>query len=284
MAAARYSSCSFHPGSTGPSDTRLELGHILPWACDRKPTHLAPMRIATLYLALALALLWFPTAFFLGRRRRRELRNPTRSDLITLPSLLCSPFSWIDLFRAAGGTLILTHLAVIPPNRALTPVESAIGLAIFALPLVISSWVQTMVTGSRWLRLAPLFFLLGIAATALPWEVVLFGSLLGLTLTGMLGRWRFVFWILPACLIAASVLFRQIGIPSLLVPILFGIPALLDLNPNRPLAWVSARPDAWGIGKTEKNKRRRRRSGSRAGGNPAGTILPAAKSVGQQKG
>ncbi len=199
------------------------------------------MRIAFLYLALALVLLWLPLGLLLGRRRRRELSHPERSNLVTLPLLLRSPWAWVDLIRAGVGAWVLANRIFLPVVGPVpkTTIYLAVGLQLAAL--LFSVWLQVMATGSRRLRLAPLFYLLGLTVVLLPWQASLFGVALGLTLTGMLGQWRVVFWIMPVCLGAACALFRSINFVSVAVPLAYLIPALLGVRPERPLAWVFSR-------------------------------------------
>ena len=196
------------------------------------------MRIDPLYLALAIVLLWLPTALFLGRRRRRELRIPDRETGLTIPALLASAWSWIDLLRAGAGAWILVELAIRPPLLSGAPTLCSI-LHVAALGLGV--WSQTMLTGSLRLRLAPLCYLVGLSVVLLPWQVSLFGGVLGLTLAAMMGQWLMAFWILPVTLVAASVLFQKTGMLNLLLPAVYLITAILGVRPERPIAWVYAR-------------------------------------------
>lgn len=217
------------------------------------------MRVDPLYLSLALVLLWLPLALLLGRRRRRELRNPAGSALVTLPALLASPWSWLDLIRAAGGTWLLAHKVLLPPTAPLRTIDVLAGLLVQMLPLIPAVWIQVMLTGSRRLRLAPLFFAIGIAAIILPWQVSIFGGVLAFTLTGMLRRWRVIFWIMPVCLVGTAALFRMVSIACVLVPLLFVLPALLGVRPERPLSWVFNRARALDPKDGHRSDRRRRR-------------------------
>lgn len=216
------------------------------------------MRIDYLYLSLAMALLWLPLALLLRRRVRRDLRNPARGVLVSLPTLLRSPWAWVDLFRAAGGLWVLIYLAVQPLPPPAKPSPTAILLLRIGIPLVllIGVWIQVMITGSRRLRLAPLFYLIGIMSILLPWQISLFGGLLGITLTGMLRRWKLVFWLMPGTLIAAAVLFRQIGIPIALTAVLYVLPGLLGLRTERPLSWVFTQVRSHTADKPHRHRRR----------------------------
>ena len=247
----------------------LSAGHVLsltafyPLVGSHPISLHSSMRIDYLYLLLAVALLWLPLALLFGRRVRRELRNPARGVLVTLPALLRSPWSWVDLLRATGGVWILNHLVYLPPPPTAKPTPAILLALRIGLPLVlfIGVWIQTMLTGSRRLRLAPLFYLLGITiAMLLPfWQVSFFGGVLGLTLTGMLRRWQLAFWLLPATLLAAALLFKQIGIPVILVALLYMLPGLLGLRPERRLSWVFTQTNTL-PSTNDKPRRRRRRS------------------------
>ncbi|HLP07119.1 MAG TPA: hypothetical protein VK178_03070 [Opitutaceae bacterium] len=208
--------------------------------------------VPLLYLALALVLLWLPTGVCLGRRRRRELREPARDSQIGLPRLLASPWSWVDLLRAGFGSWLVVfqipllgllqalHVSLAPNVQI--PDHYQYGWIAFQLgSLLLGVWLQVMITGARHLRLAPLFFILGAAIGLLSWKVYVFGAALALALTGMLGNWRAVFWILPVTLAGAAALFRSLNALSVLLPVMCLIPALLGVRPERPLAWVLAR-------------------------------------------
>lgn len=226
------------------------------------------MRIDYLYLSLAVVLLWLPLAALLGRRVRRELRNPARGSLVTLPALLRSPWAWCDLLRAGGGMWLLLHQVVLPALPTDKPPTQAMIWALrVAIPtvLLLGVWIQTMLTGSRRLRLAPLFYLLGITVVLLHWQVWLFGGMLGFTLTAMLRRWQLVFWLLPATLIAAAALFRMADLPVAIIAVLYVLPGLLGLRPERPLAWVFSEAHAFRVDK-DKPRRHRHRSERRASG------------------
>jgi len=196
------------------------------------------MRIEPLYLALAIVLLWLPTALFLGRRRRRELRVPDRESGLTILSLLASVWSWIDLLRAGAGAWILVYLAIRPP---LLSGPSTLCSILQVAVLGLGVWSQTMLTGSFRLRLAPLCYLVGLSVALLPWQVSLFGGVLGLTLAAMMSQWIMAFWILPVTLVAASVLFQKTGMLNLLLPAVYLVAAILSVRPERPIAWVYSR-------------------------------------------
>ncbi len=217
------------------------------------------MQLAPFYLALSLLLLLLPTALFLGRRRRHSLRSSAQNELVTLPTLLTCVWSWVDLARAAGGGWLLTNKVVLPPTTVLQIWEVVLGLVIQLGPLLLGAWLQIMLTGSRRLRLAPLFYLLGLTVAVLPWQVWLFGGLLGMTLTGMLRRWRAVFWIMPCSLLGAAVLFRSISFATLLVPVLYLLTSLLGIRPDRPLAWVTAPPKEFSVRQERRRHERRSR-------------------------
>ncbi len=226
------------------------------------------MRFDSLYLSLAVVFLWLPLAALLGRRVRRELRNPARGSLVTLPALLRSPWAWFDLLRAGGGLWLLLHHVVLPalPTDK-PPTQTMIWALRVAVPvaLLLGVWIQTMITGSRRLRLAPLFYLLGITVVLLRWQVWLFGGLLGFTLTAMLRRWQLVFWLLPATLIAAAALFRMLDLSVAIVAVLYVLPGLLGLRPQRPLAWIFSQAHAFQVEK-DKPQRRHHRHDRRSSG------------------
>ena len=113
------------------------------------------MSLDYLYLALTVALLWFPLALLLSRRMRRELRDSARKELVTLPALLRSPWAWIDLLRttAAMGLLIYFVLPRFTPAEP-TRADNLLLLGARLLPPLVGVWIQTMITGSRRLRLA----------------------------------------------------------------------------------------------------------------------------------
>lgn len=237
------------------------------------------MRLAPLYLTLAIVLLWLPLALVLGRRRRHELRNPARSDQVTLPSLLACVWSWLDLARAAGGTWLLLNKTVLPATAPLRPLDVALSMAVQLVPLIPAVWIQVMLTGSRRLRVAPLFFLLGIAGVLLPWQVSVFGIALAFTLTGMLQRWPAIFWIMPACLAGIAALFRSINLATLLTPLLFILPGLLGVRPERPLSWVIARSWAWDPQRRSSRDHGRRRRSDRSASPVAGGSAPTPATV-----
>lgn len=233
------------------------------------------MRIDYLFLTLAVVLLWLPLAALLGRRVRRELRNPARGSLVTLPALLCSPWAWFDLLRAGGGMWLLIHQVVpksLPTDTP--PSQTAIWALRVAVPcaLLLGAWSQTMLTGSRRLRLAPLFYLFGITVVLLPWQISLFGGVLGFTLTAMLRRWQLVFWLLPATLLAAAALFRMLNLAVALIAVLYVLPGLLGLRPERPLAWVFSQARSFRVD-DQKPRRHRHRHDRRA--SEAGSLRSA---------
>lgn len=199
------------------------------------------MRIALLFLAPAILLLWLPTALLIGRRRRRNLRGSKRNAAVALPALLRSSWSWVDFLRAALGAWLLANLAILPPTEP----DSSTGriLCPFLVLGVLFAGVvaQTLLTGSRHLRIAPLFYLVGLAAGVLPWQLSVFGGLLGLSLAGMTGQWILSFWIMPLSLGGAAMLFRQLAPMNILMPALFLVPAILGAHPLHPLKWIYAR-------------------------------------------
>lgn len=237
------------------------------------------MRLSYPFLLLALALLWLPPALLLNRHRRRELRNPARGALVNLPALLRSPWTWFDLLRAGGAVLVIRKLAFLPLRPTDPPPSPVATLLLVGGPLLalaLGVWIQTMVTGSRRLRLAPLFYLLGATVALLPWQVGLFGGALGLALTGMLRRWHLAFWLLPASLLAMAALFRLLGLPVAFIAALYVLPGLLGLRPERPLSWVFT--PARTFSEEEAQPRRRRRRHGTAGSGPKrddGKRLPA---------
>ncbi len=223
--------------------------------------------VPLLLLALALLLLWFPTGVGLGRRRRRELRDPARNTPISLLRILATPWTWLDLLRAGAGSWLLVFRIPLPELLAALHVELApdlpipvryqVGWIAFQLgTLLLAVWIQVMITGGKRLRLAPLSFILGTALGLLSWKVYLFGGLLGLTLTGMLGNWRAVFWIMPATLAGAAGLFRSLNALTALLPVMCLIPALLGVRPERPLSWVVGRSRRASNGGTMRSRHR----------------------------
>jgi hypothetical protein len=211
------------------------------------------MRISYLHLLLALVLLWLPLALLLGRRRRRDLRNPGRSMLVTLPALLTSPWAWFDMVRACAGAWLLLRQVVELLPRAKPSLYEVMGAQLGVL--LVGVWIQIMATGSRRLRLAPLFYLLGITIALVPWQVSLFGGLLGLILTCMLRRWYLAFWLMPVTLLAATALFGTHEPAVGMTLVLFGLVALISVQPERRLSWVFAEPDGYSV---EEQPRRRR--------------------------
>jgi hypothetical protein len=199
------------------------------------------MRIALLLLAPALVLLWLPTALLIGRRRRRNLRVIKHSDGVSLSGLLRSTWAWVDFFRAALGAWLLVNLAISPPTDPASG-SGRILCTFLVLGILFAGVVlQTMLTGSRHLRIAPLFYLVGIAAALLPWQLSVFGGLLGFSLSGMTGQWILSFWIMPLSLGATAMLFRQFAPMNILMPALFLVPAILGIHPMHPLSWIYAR-------------------------------------------
>jgi len=226
------------------------------------------MRLSYPYLLLALTLLWLPPALLLNRSRRRELRNPARGALVNLPALLRSPWAWFDLVRASGALWVIQHLVQLPPlptDQPPSPTAALLFLGGQLFALAVGVWIQTMVTGSRRLRLAPFFYLLGATSVFLPWQVALFGGALGLALTGMLRRWHLAFWLMPASLLAMAALFRQLGPPVAFVGALYVLPGLLGLHPERPLSWMFT-PDRSFPAEEGQPRRRRRRHGNAGSG------------------
>jgi hypothetical protein len=199
------------------------------------------MRIALLLLAPALVLLWLPTALLIGHHRRRRLRNSECKSGATLPNLLRSPWTWVDFCRAALGAWLLANLAILPPTDPDSGTARILCMLLVLGVLFAGVVAQTLLTGSRHLRIAPLFYLVGLAAGVLPWQLSVFGGLLALTLTGMTGQWILAFWIMPLSLGAAAMLFRQLAPMNILMPALFLVPAILGIHPVHPLSWIYAR-------------------------------------------
>lgn len=215
------------------------------------------MRIYYFHLLLALVLLWMPLAVLLGRRRRRDLRNPARGVLVTVPALLACPWAWFDLVRASVGAWLLMQQAVEalafddPARWAVLGVQMAV--------LLVGVWVQIMGTGSRHVRLAPLFYMLGLTTALVPWQVALFGGLLGFALTGMLRRWNLVFWLMPLTLLAATALFRTVEPAAVIILVLFGLVALVGLQEHRRLSWIFAEPQGFALEEDQPRRHHRRR-------------------------
>lgn len=209
------------------------------------------MSSVPVFTALALALLWLPTGICLSRHRRHKLLSPERNLQISAIGMLASVWSWVDLLRAWAGAWYLGRFVQvadlaqafgheITEENPLPPHWAAIWQVFLLGAFSLGVWHQVMLTGSRHLRLAPLFYLLGLGAGLLPWNVALFGSVLGLALTGLVGNRAFTFWLMPVAIAGIAVLYRTIGLYSALVPALYGLVAFLGLRPNHPLAWLMA--------------------------------------------
>lgn len=196
------------------------------------------MRIAPLFLALALILLWWPTALLIGQRRRGKLHASERNAAGAIPGILRSFCSWLDLARASAGSWLLANHAVLPLFSSETAVGQNLRTAVVLSVLFVGALSQTLISGSRRVRLAPLSYLVGIACALLPWQVSTFGIALGITLAGMLRYWFLLFWLLPLSLGAMAALYGQLAVSTLLVPVLFLVPGILGLHPNHPLAWL----------------------------------------------
>jgi len=196
------------------------------------------MRIAPLYLALALILLWWPTALLIGQRRRGKLHASERNASGAIPGVLRSFWFWLDLARASAGAWIMANRAVLPLISSEPAVGQNLRTAIVFSVLLLGVISQTLLSGSRRVRLAPLSYLVGIACVLLPWQVSTFGIALGITLAGMLRYWFLLFWLLPLALGAMAALYGQLAIGTLLVPVLYIIPGILGLHPDHPLTWL----------------------------------------------
>jgi|GEM_PF-5726864 len=196
------------------------------------------MRIAPLFLALALILLWCPTALFIGHRRRGTLHASERNASGAFPGILRSFWSWLDLARATAGSWILAHHAVQPMFPSEPGLGQTLRTAVVFSVLLLGTLSQTLLTGSRRVRLAPLGYLVGIACALLPWQISTFGLALGITLAGMLRYWFLLFGLLPLSLGAMAALYGQLAIGTLLVPVLFLVPGILGVHPDHPLTWL----------------------------------------------
>jgi hypothetical protein len=205
------------------------------------------MSLHPLYLFLAIALLFTPISLPLGEQRRHFLRHKSHEVLLTLPNLLGSPWNWVELIRSAVGTWILCYLALPGPNAG-PPALVASPEAILSAALLVSAVViQVFVTGSRRLRLNPMFYLLGMSAAILPWSAALFGGMLAIVFTGMMRRWKLFYLFLVPCLLGASLVFETapttIGFMSLLLlpPTITSCFSRMALPVFSPIKWLSKR-------------------------------------------
>lgn len=204
--------------------------------------HLA---ISWLPLLAAVLVLWTPLVLFVGRRLRRKLTFPERNYCVGMNHLLLSPWSWLDLLRAGAGAWVLVHVAIkvavikqTVGGRVFDHTNPYPALGLQVAILGIGVLLQLFATGNALIRVAPLFYLLGIALGVAPWEMAVFGGLLALTIGGLV-RWPLgVFLFLPVCYAGFAFLFRQLS-PLYLVPAaLSGFAFVCSLLIDRPLAWL----------------------------------------------
>jgi hypothetical protein len=217
------------------------------------------MHIDFQFLIAAIVLLCAPLGLVIGRRRRKALVEREHHSLVSLPDLLISPWSWLDLARALGASWMLLYKVVVPGSTPMRPTEMLLGAVVQIAPLVVGTVLQIVVTGSLRVRLAPLFYIIGITVLMVSWPVALFGLLLGLALTGMLRHWRLIFWLMPPCLMGAAMLFHENAINAGLVALLYFLPALLSLNPGVKLVWAVFRTPTWKTGMIGRRMSSRRR-------------------------
>ncbi len=198
-----------------------------------------------LYLILSTVVLWTPLVLFVGRRLRKKLTYPERNYCVGMNHLLLSPWSWLDLLRSGAAAWVLVHLAVkvtvIKQTVALRVIDQtnpypALGLQVAILGIGVL--LQVFATGNVLIRVAPLFYLMGVAIGVAPWQMAVFGGLLALTIGGLV-RWPLgVFLFLPVCYAGFAYLFKQLS-PLYLVPAaLSGTAFVCSMLIDRPLAWL----------------------------------------------
>lgn len=190
-------------------------------------------------LLAALVLLWTPLGLLVGGKLRRKLSFPDRNERVRLRHVLQSGWSWLDLLRTFGGAYLLTEWAVRTPVAP--EAHGWPALLVKVAVLAIGVTLQVFVTGRRWLHLAPLFYLLGLAAAVAPWPVALFGGLLALAMSGLVDWFGAVLLLLPPCLIATAYFFGGLA-PLPLLPAGFSLGlAAYSFIARRPLVWVASR-------------------------------------------
>lgn len=190
-------------------------------------------------LLAAMALLWLPLVWFVGPVLRKKLTFAERNQSVTILHLLASPWSWVDLVRTGAGAWVLTGMAVqVPEVRDASPYPA---LAIEAVIIAVGAVSQMYATRDVRVRVAPLFYTIGIAAGVAPWQVAVFGGALGLTLAGMIGRPWTAFLLLPVAFVGAAFFFGGL-VPLHLVPALLCLlPLAYCVQGERPLSWLVTR-------------------------------------------
>lgn len=189
-------------------------------------------------LLAAMALLWLPLVWFVGPVLRKKLTFAERNESVTILHLLASPWSWVDLARSGAGAWLLTVLAVRVPETGGSPYPA---LAIKVVIVAVGTVWQMFATHDVRVRVAPLFYIVGIAAGLAPWPVAVFGGALGLTLAGLIGRPWTAFLLLPVAYAGAAHFFGGL-VPLHLVPALLCLlPLAYCVQGERPLSWLATR-------------------------------------------
>lgn len=196
------------------------------------------MKIDWLYLAPALLLLLPPIPIKAASKTFALSHRPGYS--VALGSMLVTWQNWVDLIRAAMGTYLLAHGAIL--NEAGTGSPNARGLLLISAMAGIGLLLQT-VRYTRGVQLiAPIFYLSGMTITFSDFAAGGFAVFAG---------WMFamgaskVIYQMPVTLIAlagAGYLFNGAGIGTILSCMLAALPLVAAFMFRLPLLFVARSP------------------------------------------
>ena len=192
------------------------------------------MKVDPLSLALALLLLWTPIMVFVRHSMRDRLKNPIRNRSATIGRMILTPVNWIDFARAMAGVWVLRELGI-----TLEPGVLGMGMllmVVFAGVLGIGVLFQTIWHDEELIIVGPMFYLAGATAMLVPWQVVLFAVLLGVTLAQMFSRVAWMFTLVPFLFLVFAELFGGIGLSLAVAAGLYLIPLLIAVGAQTPIA------------------------------------------------
>ncbi|MET0263414.1 MAG: hypothetical protein ABW223_10985 [Rariglobus sp.] len=161
-------------------------------------------------LPIALLLLWLPRQWlrFGGKvikvaqpRRRDRGDGLTRDESVKAREEFSKPRNWVDLLRAAAGSVAVGYACFEPGPDAARSVGTQI-FVVEALILIIAVLIQTVRIEGKLSLTAPIFFLLGLSFGVIGWKAALFACvaiwIVNLVLPGS-GIFLFVFAGLEIC-------------------------------------------------------------------------------------
>lgn len=207
-----------------------------------------------LYLALAVLMLWFPRQWlrlghrFLKRRHKHkdkieqfaeeQARDPDDKS-VRLSLEFRGKRNWLDLMRAAAGSLCLVYFAFEITEMTSDARRSVLALQVFVV--LVGTLIQCIRREEKVSYFAPIFYLVGIGAGLGSPYPVIFSLLLVMAINPVLPNPRVFLTVYGLLMIPFGILFSADLLRMLATTAVTCVPPLVSVLAARPLVIYSKR-------------------------------------------